>query len=133
MELVTRAYVAVCDDLTGVREGVRQELVEYMLSPPYASYVRSVGFGADVDRVTRAFAARRDVPHAAAGVSDALLDEVLISGRNGSEVSDRLRAYFDAGADDLMVQCVSAARGGGAPGRTLEAVAAALGHEPSAR
>lgn len=124
VELVTRAYVGVADDPAPIREAVRQELVQYLISPPYGNYFRSVGFDDEVNRVNEAFA-RKDLPGATAGVSDALLDEVLITGRSASDVSKRLRAYFDAGADHLMVQCVAADRGGD-PLRTMEAVATAL-------
>lgn len=120
--LVARAYVAVTDDVAGCREAVRRELVEYVVSPPYGRYFRSVGFGAEVDAVTAAFTAReRD--RAVAGVSDRLLDEVLVVGTSADEVTEQLAGYLAAGADDLMVQPVPAARAGD-PRRTIAALAA---------
>jgi probable F420-dependent oxidoreductase len=123
--LVARAYVAVTGDVDACREAVRRELVEYLVSPPYARYFRSVGFGAEVDAVSAGFAAR-DRERAVAGVSDRLLDEVLVVGRSAGDVTDRLAAYLAAGADDLMVQPVPEARGGD-PRRTVAALAAVGG------
>jgi alkanesulfonate monooxygenase SsuD/methylene tetrahydromethanopterin reductase-like flavin-dependent oxidoreductase (luciferase family) len=123
--LVARAYVAVTDDVDGTREAVRRELVEYVVSPPYGRYFRSVGFGDEVDAVTTGFTAR-DRERAVAGVSDRLLDEVLVVGKSADEVTDRLTAYLAAGADDLMVQPVPEARGGDQR-RTVAALAALAG------
>lgn len=108
--LVARVYVAVTDDPESVREHVRQELVEYVRSPPYARYFRSIGFQDEADGVERAFAAGdRDASRAA--ISDALLDEVFIAGP-ADEVVERVREFRDAGAADVMVQPVGRPRGG---------------------
>ncbi len=123
--LVARAYVAVVDDVEAVRQAVRREVVEYMVSPPYARYFSSVGFEEEVAAVNEAFA-RGDREGTAAAVSDRFLDEVLIAGATADEVAERLRAYLVAGADDLMIQPVLPVRGGD-PERTIEAVARALG------
>jgi probable F420-dependent oxidoreductase len=125
VRLVARAYVGVSDTPDEAREAVRKELVEYLVSPPYARYFTSVGFGAEVEAVTAAFRDRRREA-AVSAVGDALLDEVLVVGRNADEVRDRLRAYVEAGADDVMVQPVPAFRGGD-PAATIRAVAEALG------
>jgi probable F420-dependent oxidoreductase len=122
--LVARVYVAVTDDVDGVREQVRREMVEYIVSPPYARYFSSVGFDDEVTAVNDAFSCG-DREGTAAAVSDRLLDDVLVVGRGSEEVRDRLQAYLDAGADDLMVQPVPPARGGD-PARTVTAVADAL-------
>jgi probable F420-dependent oxidoreductase len=122
--LVARAYVAVTETPEVAREAVRKELVEYLVSPPYARYFRSVGFESEVDEVTARFVAH-DRAAAVAGVSDRLLDEVLVVGRRADDVRQTLRGYLEAGADDLMIQPVPAARGGD-PRRTIEAVAEAF-------
>jgi alkanesulfonate monooxygenase SsuD/methylene tetrahydromethanopterin reductase-like flavin-dependent oxidoreductase (luciferase family) len=108
--LVARAYAAVATNPSEVREHVRQELVEYVLSPPYANYFRSIGFDAEVEGVKAAFAAG-DRQASRASISDALLDEVLIAGP-ADEVVERLREFAAAGAADVMVQPVAMTRGG---------------------
>lgn len=124
VELIARAYVCVCDDPDAAREAVRRELVEYLVSPPYGRYFASVGFAAEVE-ATRAGFEAKDRARAVAGISDALLDEVLICGRSAAEIAEPLRAFFAAGSDHVMVQPVPPERGGD-PERTIEAVAAAL-------
>jgi len=124
VRLVARAYVAVTDDAEFAREEVRKELVEYVVSPAYGRYFASVGFAAEVEAVKEAFTARRREA-AVAAVSDALLDEVLIVGRDAAEIGPKLRAYAEAGADDVMVQPVPRARGGD-PEATVRAVAEAI-------
>ena len=109
-KLVARAYAAVTDEPSAVRENVRQELVEYVLSPPYAAYFRSVGFDAEVEAVKAAFEVG-DREASRAAISNDLLDEILIAGPAG-EVVERLREFAVAGADDVMVQPVGAGRGG---------------------
>ena len=124
VRLVARAYVAVTDTPQAVREEVRKEMVEYLISPPYGRYFRSVGFGEEVDAATRAFQAR-ERERAVAAVSDRLIDEVLIVGASEAEIKPRLEEYITAGADDLLIQPVPAYRGGD-PRSTIEAVAAAM-------
>ncbi|WP_214109370.1 LLM class flavin-dependent oxidoreductase [Acrocarpospora catenulata] len=125
VRLVARAYVAVTDTVAEAREEVRKELVEYVVSPPYARYFASVGFADEVARVNEAFAARERAA-AVAAVSDRLLDEVLVAGKDAADIAPRVRAYVRAGADDVMIQPVPASRGGD-PARTITAVAEALG------
>jgi probable F420-dependent oxidoreductase len=110
VRVVARVYVAVTDDVSSVRQGVRNELVEYIVSPPYAIYFRSVGFAGEVDAVIAAFA-RGDRAGTAAGVSDYMLDELLVAGSAGA-VREALRKYIAAGADDVLVQAVPPQRGG---------------------
>jgi len=124
VRLVARAYVAVTDTVELAREEVRKELVEYLVSPPYAKYFRSVGFEAEVDEVTAQFQARNRAG-AVAGVSDRLLDEVLVCGETAADVAPRLKEYLAAGADDLMIQPVPVSRGGN-PHRTITATAEAM-------
>lgn len=124
VRLVARAYVAVTDTVDLVREEVRKELVEYLVSPPYAKYFSSVGFDVEVEQVNAAFSSR-DRQRAVAAVSDRLLDEILIVGSDAADIEDRIRAYHAAGAQDVMIQPVTAARGGN-PRRTIETVARAL-------
>lgn len=124
VELVARAYVGVCDDPAAAREAVRREMVEYLVSPPYGRYFSAAGFGAEVAAVSAAFAAR-DRAGAVAAVSDRLLDEMLIVGREPADIADRLRAYFASGADHLLIQPVPEQRHGD-PGRTIDAVAKVL-------
>lgn len=124
VRLVSRAYVAVTDTVDLARQEVRKELVEYLVSPPYAKYFRSVGFESEVEEVGAAFSAR-DRQGAVAAVSDRLLDEILIAGTTAEEIADRVRAYHTAGAQDVVVQPVTAARGGN-PRRTIAAVAQAM-------
>lgn len=109
--LVARVYVAVTATPDLAREEVRKELVEYVVSPPYAKYFRSVGFEEEVDAVGENFQARNR-QGAVAAISDRLLDEVLVVGRTSDDVSDRLHDYLAAGADEIMVQPVTRERGG---------------------
>jgi probable F420-dependent oxidoreductase len=124
VELVARAYVGVCDDPAAAREAVRKEMVEYLVSPPYGRYFSAVGFSAEVSAVCAAFAAR-DRAGAVAAVSDRLLDEMLIVGRDAADIAAPLRAYFESGADHLLIQPVPDHRHGD-PARTIDAVAQAL-------
>lgn len=119
--LVARAYVAVTEDVERVRENVRRELVEYVVSPGYGRYFAAAGFADDVEAVNEAFA-RGDREGTARAVSDRLLEDVLVVGDSAASIADRLRAYLDSGADDLMIQPVPVHRGGD-PARTIDAVA----------
>jgi probable F420-dependent oxidoreductase len=123
VKLVARVYAAVTSTPDLAREEVRKELVEYVVSPPYQRYFRSVGFDEEADAVVAAFNAR-DREAAVRAVSDRLLDEVLVVGTSAEEIRDRLMEYVSAGADDIMVQPVPTARGGD-PRLTIEAVAKA--------
>jgi probable F420-dependent oxidoreductase len=122
--LVARAYVAITQTPDVARAEVRKELVEYLVSPPYARYFSSVGFEQEVEQVGAAFSAR-DREGAVSAVSDRLLDEVLLVGTDPHEVGARLREYVDAGADDVMVQPVPTFRGGD-PRATITGLADAL-------
>lgn len=124
VELIARAYAVVCDDPAAAREAVRRELVEYLISPPYGRYFTSVGFGAEVEGARAGFEAR-DRQRAVAAVSDALVDEVLIYGKDAADIAEPLRQYFEAGADHLMIQPVPVERFGD-PDRTIDAVGEAF-------
>ena len=52
-------------------------------------------------------------------------NEVLICGRDAADIAEQLRAYFDAGANQVMVQPVPSELGGD-PARTIAAVADAM-------
>ena len=120
VRLVTRVYAAVTDDPAAARQGVRTELVEYLASPPYARWFRSIGFEEEVDAVAAAFAAR-DRAASAAAISDRMVDDLLIAG-DAATVLEGIAAYARAGADDVMVQPVPPERGG-----DVAATIAALG------
>lgn len=109
--LIARVYVSVTPDPDLVREEVRKEMVEYLVSPPYAKYFRAAGFEEEVNVVNERFQAR-DRQGAVAGVSDRLLGEMLVVGRSGEEIADQLTDYLSAGADELLLQPVVKARGG---------------------
>ena len=111
VRLVARVYVALTETPDEAREGVRRELVEYLLSPPYAKYFRSVGFDEEVDEVVRRFP-ERNREWTAAAVSDRLLDEILLVGTRASDIEADLAAFVEAGADEIMIQPVPAERGG---------------------
>jgi alkanesulfonate monooxygenase SsuD/methylene tetrahydromethanopterin reductase-like flavin-dependent oxidoreductase (luciferase family) len=128
VRLVARAYVAITDQPEVAREEVRKELVEYLLSPPYGRYFGSIGFQREVDEVNAAYR-ERNRAGAVAAVSDAMLDEFFIGATTGAGVFERLTAYLDAGADEVLIQPVIAARGGN-PSRTIEEVAAAFRDAP---
>lgn len=119
--LAARAYVAVVDDMEAVKSAVRSELTEYILSPPYANYFISIGFESEVEDVRAAFALG-DRSKSARAVSDRMLDEMLIVGRNADDVAERIDSYVASGADDVIIQPVPGSRGGD-PLRTINAVA----------
>ena len=121
VELVARVYVAVCDDPAAAREAVRKELVEYLISLPYGRYFAAAGFASEVEAVSTAFAAR-DRDRTVAAVSDRLLDEMLVCGRDAAAIAAPLRAFLDSGADHLLIQPVPEERHGH-PARTIDAVA----------
>lgn len=125
VRLAARVYVGVTPTPEEAREEVRKELVEYLVSPPYGRYFSSVGFEDEVTRVTAAFQAR-DRAGAVQAVTDRVVDEVLVLGRDASEIEVKLRAYLTEGADEIIIQPVPTSRGGD-PERTIRAVAEALG------
>ena len=118
-KLIARAYVAVGDDVDAVREGVRRELVGYLTSPPYARYFSSVGFSSEVEATAEAFE-RGDREGTAAAVTERMLDELVVAG-DRDWVGRRLQEYFDAGADEVIVQPVGAEQGGD-PAQTIQAL-----------
>lgn len=122
--LIARVYVAVTDSIEFAREEVRKELVEYLVSPPYARYFRSVGFEEEVEAVTSNFVSRNRT-QAVASISDSLLDEVFVGGRTGDEVVERLNDFLDAGADEVLIQPIALSRGGN-PSRTIQEIASIL-------
>jgi len=119
VRLLARAYVAVTDRPDVVRSAVRDELVGYLVSPPYAAEFERQGFGPEVAAVAEAFR-RGDRRAAAAGVSDRLLDEMLVVG-DGQECAARIRSLAEVGADEVLVQPVPSGAGGD-PVRTLTAL-----------
>ncbi len=121
--IVARAYCAVTDEPAEVRAAVRQEMVEYLNSPPYGRWFAAAGYADEVAGVQAAFA-RGDRAGSLAAVSDAVLDAHLLAG-DAQTVAARVAAYRDAGADDVILQPVMPARGGD-PIATLHAVAGAL-------
>jgi probable F420-dependent oxidoreductase len=118
--LVARLYASVTDgDPEPIRAAVREELVGYVLSPPYARSFIELGYAEDVQAVTAAFAAG-DRRGSAAAISDAMLDELLVVG-DAEAVRSAVARYRAAGADDVMVQPVAVDRGGD-PVATIAAV-----------
>lgn len=129
VRLVARAYVSVSDDDTQVartRELVAHELTDYVASPPYGAYFRSIGYGPETEAVCAGVAAR-DRDASRRGVSDAMLEELVVVG-SAEHCSQRIAAFFDAGAEDVVVQVVAGSRGGNVTG-TIDA----LGRRYSAR
>ncbi len=124
VRLVARAYVAVTDTVDEAREAVRKELVEYVVSPPFARIFESVGFGEEVAAVNAAFSAHQREA-AVAAVTDDLLNDLLVIGHDAASIREQLVAYLDDGADEVLVQPVPEWRGGN-PERTIRAVAEAL-------
>lgn len=120
VRLLARAYVAVTDDPAAVRAAVRDELIGYLVSPPYAAAFRRQGFAAEVAAVGEAFG-RGDRPAAAAGVSDRMLDAMVVAG-DEVECARRVDELVACGADEVLVQLVPTALGGD-PVRTVRSVA----------
>lgn len=114
--LLVRAYVAVTNQADAVRDHVRRELVEYVVSPPYGRALGAMGFASEVERASTAFA-DRDRAAAVAAISDRMLDELLIAGPP-ARCRDHLDRLASAGADEILVQPVPASLGGD-PGRTV--------------
>lgn len=122
VRLVARAYVFVSDDAAQVartRELVAHELTDYVASPPYGAYFRSIGYGSETDAVQAGVAAR-DRAASRRGVSDAMLEELLVVG-SADRCGRRIAEFFDAGADDVVLQVVAASRGGDVEG-TIDAL-----------
>lgn len=119
VRLLARAYVAVTDDPAAVRAAVRDELVGYLASPPYAAAFRRQGFAVEVEAVAAAFG-RGDRRAAASGVSDRLIDAMVIAG-DEVECRRRVSLLASCGADEILVQPVPSVRKGD-PLRTLSAL-----------
>ena len=122
--LVARVYAAVTETPELAYEEVRKEMVEYLVSPPYAKYFRAAGFTDEVDAVNENFQARNRAG-AVAAVGNRLVDEMLVVGTTGAQVLERLQDYLDAGADEIMIQPVSDSLGGDQR-RTIQEVAKAF-------
>lgn len=117
--LIVRVYVDVGGDAAAVRAAVGEELVQYVMSPPYARMFGEMGFAEEVAAVHEAFArgSRADTAAATAG---AMTDEFLLSG-SPAEVRARIDEYLSGGADEVALQPVAAFRGGD-PERTVRAL-----------
>jgi probable F420-dependent oxidoreductase len=123
LRLVARVYVDVDGDVRQARAAVSEELVQYVMSPPYARFFAEIGFAEEVREVTRAFA-RGDRAATAAAIGARMTDAFLLAG-SADEVATRLSDFIDAGADELALQPLAAFRGGD-PARTVRALGALL-------
>ena len=89
------------DDLAAARGAARRFLTRYASMPLYTKMFRRSGFVAETDAVAAAVA-RGDAAAAGAGISDRMLDEVLLVGPL-ARCRERLAAFREAGADFPLI------------------------------
>jgi alkanesulfonate monooxygenase SsuD/methylene tetrahydromethanopterin reductase-like flavin-dependent oxidoreductase (luciferase family) len=85
------------DDLPTARQAAREFLVHYARGPHYAKTFAASGYGDEMDRVAKAWAAG-DRPAAMAALSDALLDDVLLLG-SPSRIREGIGRFARAGVE----------------------------------
>jgi F420-dependent oxidoreductase-like protein len=106
--LVAHVPIVVTSDREAARNLARERLGNYGRTPFYLAMFEQAGFG-----------------DAGAGYSDALLDDLVVSGTEG-EVAERLRGYLEAGMGQVLAHPVlDPADMGGSLQRSFAAVASA--------
>ena len=107
--LAVEQKICLLEDAGAARAAARKELARYMTLDNYRNNWLRTGFTAD------------DME---GGGSDRLMDAMVAWG-NAETVAERLRAHFDAGADQVCIQPIAAA--GPPDWQALRAVVAAAG------
>ncbi len=108
--LVAHVPIAVTSDRGVARELARERLGNYSRTPFYLAMFAQAGFA-----------------DAAEGYSDALLDDLVVSGAE-DEVAARLRSYIESGMGQVLAQpIVDSSDSAGSIERAFRAVAAANG------
>lgn len=95
IEIVMRMQVAVGIDPQMAKEAFASAMAAYIIARGYAEFFTWQGFGASVEGVKKAFAAR-DRQAARAAIEDGLLESLVLAGDAGL-VRSRLQAFMDAG------------------------------------
>jgi alkanesulfonate monooxygenase SsuD/methylene tetrahydromethanopterin reductase-like flavin-dependent oxidoreductase (luciferase family) len=85
------------DDLATARQAAREFLVHYARGPHYAKTFAASGYGDEMERVAKAWAAG-DQANAMAALSDALLDDVLLLGPP-SRIREGIDRFARAGVE----------------------------------
>jgi probable F420-dependent oxidoreductase len=94
----------VCTDAAGPDRdaGARFLLAVYVISPPYAAFLRWLGLGELIDPVLQLWQAG-DRPGALAAIGDELVDQLLVVG-DAEQARTRLAEYRAAG---VLVPCIA--------------------------
>lgn len=119
--VVCRVPVALGEDTPELRDSLRRFVAGYAAVPAYNRLVRRQGFADEATAISAA-AATGDRAGAAAAVSDALLQALVVLGPLDDCLA-RLAAFRDAGAGTLLVSPITAAVD---PAQRHDRVAAAL-------
>jgi alkanesulfonate monooxygenase SsuD/methylene tetrahydromethanopterin reductase-like flavin-dependent oxidoreductase (luciferase family) len=93
----------VTDDVAAARDRERPHLAFYVggMGVFYHQYMHRIGFGAEADRVRRAWESR-DRDGAARLVTDEMVDAVTIIG-NPRQCREQMQAFFDAGVQEIRL------------------------------
>jgi alkanesulfonate monooxygenase SsuD/methylene tetrahydromethanopterin reductase-like flavin-dependent oxidoreductase (luciferase family) len=89
------------DDLPTARQAAREFLVHYARGPHYAKTFAASGYGDEMDRVAKAWAAG-DLATAMAALSDGLLDDVVLLGPP-SRIREGIDRFARAGVEWIIM------------------------------
>lgn len=105
LEVVARLHVAITDTVETGRAAMRVAFGPYLATAGYNRFFRYLGYDAEMDALSRAFAAG-DRAAVAAAMTDPICDAVGVTGPL-AHVRSRVKAYADAGVDVLAINPIS--------------------------
>lgn len=110
MEIICKVRCSVAENYTRAREALTHALTFYALADYYRDLLRRMGFAAEVEAMRAAW--QKSGFHAArALITDRLFEGLpLVAGNSVSEVRERIRPYFDAGATRVILPYIPASK-----------------------
>lgn len=110
MEIICKVRCSVAENYTRAREALTHALTFYALADYYRDLLRRMGFAAEVEAMRAAW--QKSGFHAArALITDRLSEGLpLVAGNSVSEVRERIRPYFDAGATRVILPYIPASK-----------------------
>lgn len=116
-------FAAPGPDRASGRDAIRRQLLAYVQLPFYRNMLVASGFAEDLDRFD-AFIREGDLPAALAALSDAMIDEIAVTG-SADEIAETLRGFRDAGCTIPGIGVVGGYEGYEGTEASLRAVMAA--------
>lgn len=107
LEVVSKVFVAVDEDLDALRPQLQRFVTGYAIVPAYQRLLRRQGFEAEMDALAAAWGEGRRAD-AAAAISDELLSALIVFG-SPEQCAARLRAHGENGVDTLIIAPITAA------------------------